>query len=77
MYDLCPQKELEESEKQLQSSQTKLEELAAVKKKLSKVDESNKALQASKEVRKLVWTLLFVMYYANPLLCYAESDRRH
>ena len=54
MYDLCPQKELEESEKQLQSSQTKLEELAAVKKKLSKVDESNKALQASKEVRKLV-----------------------
>ena len=45
---------MEESEKKCQSTQSKLEELVALKKKLSNVEKSNKALEASKEVHVLI-----------------------
>lgn len=44
------QKELEESEKKFQSTQGRLEEFAALKKKLSNTEKTSKALEASKEV---------------------------
>lgn len=50
---------MEESEKKFQSSQDRLEELVAMKKRLSDVEADNKALEASKEVQ---CTIIMYMY---------------
>ena len=44
------QRKVEESEKKFQSAQGRLEELAALKKRISDMEKNNKSLEASKEV---------------------------